>query len=273
MSDFTRREHNLVSGETEHWHPPVYTAATTPLQKMKVALFRFFDLQSKTISDDLTAELPLVRGTIVDVGCGAQPFRTLFPPETLYIGIDTVDAKSHFGFDVPGTLYYSGKIWPLADQMADFILCTETLEHVLDPATFLGEAFRCLKPGGRLLLTVPFAARWHFVSYDYWRYTPAGLDKLLKKAGFGGIQIYARGNQFTVVCYKLMGFIFSLLFPKHSNLFFESLCRLVGFLSIPLLFMAAILAHLTLHKSGSVDCLGFTVLAERPSTDTGKARS
>jgi len=269
MSGRPSHRHNLVAGETEHWHPPVYGPASDPLGKLRAALLRFLDLQSKTIWKDLSAELPKVKGTVVDAGCGAQPFRQLFGPDVRYIGIDTSDAKSHFGFNVPGVIYYSGKKWPLAGKTADCILCTETLEHVLEPAIFLKEAFRCLKPGGRLLLTVPFSARWHFVSHDYWRYTPAGLDKLLKEAGFYRIQVFARGNQFTVVCYKWMAFVFSLLRPKRSNFFFESLCRLVGTLSLPLVLMAAIMAHMTLEKPGSVDCLGFTVMANRPA---GKAR-
>jgi SAM-dependent methyltransferase len=236
-------------------------------------IFRFLDLQAKTIWKDLSEELPKVKGTVLDMGCGMQPFRHMFSPDVKYIGVDTVDAKTHFGFEAPDTLYYSGKIWPVADQTADFILCTETLEHVLDPASFLQEAFRCLKPGGRLLLTVPFEARWHFISHDYWRYTPAGLNSLLKKARFTSIQVFARGNQLTVVCYKIMSFILSLIFPMHSNIFFEWVCRLVGIISTPILLLSAILANLTLNKSGSVDCLGFTASAEKLTVGEPKDKS
>ena len=56
------------------------------------------------------------------------------------------------------------------------VLCTETLEHVLETRRFLAEAARCLTPGGTLLLTIPFAARWHFIPYDYWRFTPSSLN-------------------------------------------------------------------------------------------------
>ncbi len=255
---------NLLSIKTEHWKPPVYSRDSNIFQKIRLMLFRFLDLQARTIWRDLSGELPKVKGTALDMGCGMQPFRHMFSPEVRYIGVDTVDSKAHFGYEAPDTLYYSGKIWPLSDKKADFILCTETLEHILDPLFFLKEAFRCLKPGGRLLLTVPFAARWHFIAHDYWRYTPAGLYSLLKKAGFSSIRIFARGNQFTVVCYKIMGFIFSLIFPKSSNYFFECLCRLIGLLALPTLVISAILANLTLGKTGSVDCLGFTVFAERP---------
>ena len=64
------------------------------------------------------------------------------------------------------------------------------MEHVPEPAGFLAEASRCLRPGGRLLLTVPFAARWHYIPHDYWRFTPSALERLLSAAGFDRIAIY-----------------------------------------------------------------------------------
>src|SRR5205823_816394 len=103
--------------------------------------------------------LPPRRGTLLDVGCGAQPYRPLLSAEVVYIGLDTADAKGHFGYETPDTRYYAGDTWPVADEEADTVLCTETLEHVREPRPFLAEAYRCLRPGGSLLLTVPFAAR------------------------------------------------------------------------------------------------------------------
>jgi SAM-dependent methyltransferase len=152
-------------------------------------------------------------------------------------------------------------------------LCTETLEHIPDPLVFLGQAYRVLRPGGRLLLTVPFAARWHFIPYDYWRYTPSGLDNLLKKTRFTNVRVFARGNQLTVACYKGMAFIFSLLFPAAPGLFFRGLSRLLGLLALPLLLAAATLANLTKGKDGSVDCLGYTVSADRPAQKQKGRRS
>ncbi len=256
---------NLLHVEKEHWKPPVYSSDGGPVQRLKIHLFRFLDLQSGTIWSDLSKILPGVRGAVLDVGCGIQPFRHMFSPEVRYTGVDTVDSKAHFGYEAPDTLYYSGDIWPVSNQSADFILCTETLEHIPEPSVFLGEALRALKPGGRILLTVPFAARWHFIPYDYWRYTPSGLDRLLQKAGFTRTQVFARGNQMTVACYKIMAFLFALLLPVHPSIFVRGVSRFLGFLSLPLLFVTALAANLTRGIDGSVDCLGYTVLSERPA--------
>ncbi len=73
------------------------------------------------------------------------------------------DAKSDFGYEIPDTVYFEGDSWPVGAESVNVVLCTETLEHVLEPSRLLAEAHRTLRPGGKLLLTVPFAARWHFV--------------------------------------------------------------------------------------------------------------
>ena len=97
------------------------------------------------------------------------------------------------------------------DGEADAVLCTETLEHVRDAGAFLSELNRALAPGGQLILTVPFAARWHFVPYDYWRYTPSGLAHVLSEAGFCEVRIYARGGALAVAGYKVLGYVLLLL--------------------------------------------------------------
>jgi SAM-dependent methyltransferase len=48
-----------------------------------------------------------------------------------------------------------GQHLPFADASFDRIICTETLEHVLDPRLILEQLARVLKPGGRLAVSVP----------------------------------------------------------------------------------------------------------------------
>jgi SAM-dependent methyltransferase len=256
-----RERTNLVGAQEEHWKPPVHLPEDSGLRAW---LLRFVDLQSGTIWQDLSEELPSVTGTVVDVGCGLQPYRGLFGGGVRYLAIDYADTRESFGRAAPDTIYYSGERWPLDSEVADFVLCTETLEHVLNPAVFLAEMNRCLKPGGRLLLTVPFSARWHFIPYDYWRPTPSALDHLLRNAGFTNVGVYGRGNQLTVACYKMMGFVFALLSPRPTNVALEWLCRGLGVLGLPPAAAAAVLANATKGWQGGVDFLGFTVTAEKP---------
>jgi SAM-dependent methyltransferase len=198
---------------------------------------------------------------VLDVGCGAQPYRYLLPPEATYQAIDHSGAESHFGYSMPDTTYYEGDHWPILDESVDVILCTETLEHVPDPCVFLSEAFRVLKPAGRLILTVPFAARWHYIPHDYWRFTPSGLDRLLSSAGFKRVAACARGNAVTVACYKVMALLLPLVIPQCKGPLNRLLLRACGILTLPILIALAGIGTLSLKGKGGDDCLGYTAVA------------
>ena len=127
----------------------------------------------------------------------------------------SADARERFGYDMPGTVYFSGDAWPAADRTIDLLLATETLEHIADPDAFLAQARRVLRDDGQLILTVPFSARWHYVPYDYWRFTPSALRMLLERNGFRGVVVLARGNELTVACAKVMALILPFLLPQR----------------------------------------------------------
>jgi len=253
----------MVEAKEEKWRPPLFLSPDNRWSGVVARLRRFFDLQAGSIWNDLACLLPHAAGAVLDVGCGAQPYRGLFSSAAHYRGIDADTAKSHFGYEVPDTVYYEGDIWPVADASVDFILCTETLEHILEPNQFLREARRCLRPGGSILLTIPFAARWHYIPYDYWRITPSGLQHLLCGCGFMETRVYARGNAGTVACYKMMAVILPLLMPASSTPIARWTRRLLGTPLIPFVIILAAVGNWTLHGRGGDDCLGYTVLSTR----------
>ncbi len=257
MNANRRRPRNQAerTGSEEGWRPIACTNLTL--------VRRFFDLQSGTVWRDLANELSQVHGTLVDAGCGAQPYRRLLPRDVTYVGIDTSEALEVFGYHTPDTRYYDGLHWPVDDRSTDVVLATETLEHVKEPSRFLDEAFRCLRDGGRLILTVPFAARWHFIPADYWRFTPSGLSHLLDRAGFGEIVVHARGNALTVACYKFMAICTKFIMPQEKSRLRSALFRLIGLALLPSFVAAAVLGNLSLRCEGGDDCLGYTALARK----------
>ncbi|RUP01489.1 MAG: class I SAM-dependent methyltransferase [Mycobacterium sp.] len=251
---------NEAFRDNERWTPPPFASPTTARGKLISRVRRVIDLQAASIWRDLRAPLKAVDGTILDVGAGAQPYRPLINPAAEYQAIDIADAGEQFGYEIPGTIYFQGSEWPITDHTVDLVLATETLEHVANPDAFLGEARRVLRKGGKVLLTVPFSARWHYIPHDYWRFTPSALRMLLERNGFTNVVVVARGNELSVASAKIMALMLPFLMPQGDRLVF--LHRLLGLALAPLLVMVAIVGQATLRRQGGDDCLGYTVFAQ-----------
>jgi SAM-dependent methyltransferase len=257
-----RQRENLAARESERWRPPRFAPVTGTRARFGAAARRFFDPQAGSIWHDLVAPLSEARGTLVDVGCGAQPYRRLLPQGTEYIGLDTERAQEDFGYSMPDVLPIGEQgRWPLEDARANVVLATETLEHVFDPAAFLTEAHRCLRPEGRIILTVPFAARWHYIPHDYWRFTPSSLRMLLEGAGFTDVAVHARGNETTVAAYKLLSLIWPVVLPQNES--GSMRVSPLGLPAAPLVVALALTARRSLRAPAGDDCLGYTVFAVR----------
>lgn len=62
----------------------------------------------------------------------------------------------------------------------DFVVCTEVLEHTLQPFDGVSEIERILKPGGLVFASSPFNFRIHGPLPDCWRFTEHGWRALFK---------------------------------------------------------------------------------------------
>jgi SAM-dependent methyltransferase len=125
----------------------------------------------------LEEEASRVRGaTVLDVGCGASPYRPLFTGR--YVGVDAA------AFHGDPTIVGTGEDLPIRDGAVDVVLSTQNLEHVLDPDRVLREAARVLRPDGQILLSTHGVWVHHPDPHDYWRWTEEGLRELFERNGF-----------------------------------------------------------------------------------------
>ena len=88
---------------------------------------------------------------------------------------------------------------PFAGSSFEAVLMAEVLEHVAEPGRVVREAARVLKPGGRLLITVPFHNPIHPDPLDFGRYTETWLRRELERAGLEPLLIQAQGRFLSVL--------------------------------------------------------------------------
>lgn len=226
--------------------------------KLLFILRKAADLQVASVLRHLTPWLAALSGEVLEVGCGAQPYRHLIPKSCHYRGLDWQGAGQHFQYKTDDTIYYNGEQFPFADYTFDYLFHTEVMEHVYDLRLFLNECLRVLKPDGGLLCTIPFQARYHYIPVDFWRLTPAALQRIFAEAGFQHIQIIPRGNDLTVAAYKVIG----VLYRWGQGGWLD---KLIALCCLPVGMVALIIGHLAMYFNwgSSDDCLGYTVIARR----------
>ena len=129
-------------------------------------------------------------GRILDIGSGTAP---VSPDLTRTVVADlSEEAMRHVACESKSVQSITAMTFDAASF--DCVLCSEVLEHVPDDLRAISELRRVLKPGGALIVTVPFQKRFwaeddEFVGHVR-RYDPGELEQKLKTGGFQRIHTY-----------------------------------------------------------------------------------
>lgn len=122
-------------------------------------------------------------GVVVDIGSADGPSVGWLDRYARRVPLDIDPA----GLD-RGGVCASALALPFADASLDVVTAFDVVEHFSDETTLLAELHRVLRPGGRLLVSVP-AYNWAWSSHDvaaghHRRYTRSRLVEALAAAGF-----------------------------------------------------------------------------------------
>lgn len=127
------------------------------------------------------------KGDLYDLGCGEMPYRNWFLQNAdRYVGVDWSDTLHELKADIVADL---NAPLPIKDMAADTVVSLSVMEHLREPQNMLKEAIRILKPGGSMILQVPFMWWVHEAPHDYYRYTCYGLKYMFEKAGFTDVEV------------------------------------------------------------------------------------
>jgi SAM-dependent methyltransferase len=179
---------------------------------------------------------------------------------TRYTGLDIVDADK-FDFRNSDIVAFDGMHIPFPDASFDVVLCTEVLEHVQHYQVLIDEMRRVLKPGGRLIVTVPWSARFHYIPFDFFRYTPSSLQQMFDH--YTGVKIISRGTDVTSIVAKLLVIWFRNFVPAKEQ--FNVLSFFIAVCCTPVIPLLATWGHISsiLPIGSSEDPLGYTVIANK----------
>ena len=121
-------------------------------------------------------------GRTLDIGCADRWIEPHLPEGCEYIGLDYL-ATGGLLYGARPDIFADASRLPLPDASIDVVLLLEVLEHLRLPAQALSEIARVLRPGGQLLVTMPFLYPIHDAPHDYQRYTCHGLTRELEAVG------------------------------------------------------------------------------------------
>ena len=185
-----RQLHDSVSSSPLFLPPPPPSTWTLPTLQLDapraVIVSSFCDMANKLGFDKKSFQRILMTNTVdAELRCLARPL------DLIHFQYDPITKQNDL---------HVAESYPAAK--VDFILLSQTLEHVYNPTLVLANLFHALDKGGYLFVSVPFINKRHSGSsndpngvFHFTHYTPAGLMAVLMSVGFEVVELESWGNK------------------------------------------------------------------------------
>jgi len=151
----------------------------------KTQIVRIGPVHFQPLEWELELVSKYLQGHVLNAGCGNRDLR----PYLLETGVERV-TNYDMASTLEGAIVGSLDAMPFAAASFDSILCNAVLEHVASVDAVVRELVRVLRPGGYMVLAVPFLQPFHECPLDFRRYTRDGLVELGESAGLTSIAVH-----------------------------------------------------------------------------------
>jgi SAM-dependent methyltransferase len=202
----------------------------------------------------------LLQGLVLDVGGekgsrAGHDFQSQFDTrQYIYLNISPAKAPD---------IVADGAHIPVAAEALHAVVCLETLEHVREPPKLVQEFARVLRPGGVLVLSVPFLYHIHSAPHDFWRFTEHQVQCMVEETGL------------QIACMERLGLLFTVLCDMSKQAIAEihptPLRWLIGLLFLPPAALLVGLEQMGMGRHSSVltrYTTGYLVLARKMDSDS-----
>lgn len=140
-----------------------------------------------------------VSGDLIDLGCGKAPLLGAYRDRCSSVVLADWANSPHENPLLNIVIDLNKPLDVLDSNAFDVVILSDVLEHICEPAALMMEISRILKPGGRLLMNVPFAYWIHEAPHDYYRYTRYALEMFARQSGLRVIELKPLGGWIEVM--------------------------------------------------------------------------
>jgi len=146
----------------------------------RAGMFHEFPDYYGEVREDVLAWLPPTVADVLEIGCGRGLTGQLIQ-DRLGCRVTGVELNPLVAREAERRLWrvHSGDVETLSiDDRYDAIVATELFEHLDDPEALLRKLAPCLRPGGRIVLSIPNVGHYSIVRdllAGRWDYVPVGL--------------------------------------------------------------------------------------------------
>lgn len=127
-------------------------------------------------------------GRLADLGCGKVPLYGMYREKVAEVACIDWSESLHAS---PHIDTFADLNMPLALEPDSFdtVIASDVIEHLHAPQVLFASAHRLLRPGGKLIIGVPFLYWIHEEPHDFHRYTRFALEKMTADAGLVPISV------------------------------------------------------------------------------------